>query len=153
MKFLLLGLLLIPLSVLCLRRRYLVVTVRGRSMAPGLADGDRLLVRRGAVPRIGQVVVASTSRKEFPRTGFDGLDESTGDGNPDFLIKRVAPPGSWNGETATHIRGEVRSGEYYLLGDNLPVSLDSRQLGTFSADEVVGVVRRRLNSRTPATAE
>jgi signal peptidase I len=31
--------------------------VRGRSMQPTLLDGDRLLVRHGAVPRDGQLVV------------------------------------------------------------------------------------------------
>jgi phage repressor protein C with HTH and peptisase S24 domain len=34
-----------------------VAVVRGRSMQPTLYDGDRLLVRHGAVPRVGDVVV------------------------------------------------------------------------------------------------
>jgi signal peptidase I len=34
-----------------------VVVVRGRSMRPTLVDGDRLLVRWGAVPRPGRLVV------------------------------------------------------------------------------------------------
>lgn len=36
------------LTLLMLRRRFVVVTVTGRSMAPALMPGDRLLVRRGA---------------------------------------------------------------------------------------------------------
>ncbi len=36
----------------------LAVLVRGPSMAPTLADGDALLVRRGARARAGDVVVA-----------------------------------------------------------------------------------------------
>jgi nickel-type superoxide dismutase maturation protease len=35
-----------------------LAVVRGRSMLPTLRDGDRLVVRYGANPRIGQVVVA-----------------------------------------------------------------------------------------------
>ena len=34
-----------------------LAVVRGRSMRPTLAEGDRLLVRHGAVPRVGDLVV------------------------------------------------------------------------------------------------
>ena len=34
-----------------------VAVVRGRSMQPTLHDGDRLLVRHGATPRVGDLVV------------------------------------------------------------------------------------------------
>ena len=38
-------------------RRLGFAVVRGRSMQPTLRDGDRLLVRHGAVPRPGRLVV------------------------------------------------------------------------------------------------
>jgi hypothetical protein len=38
-------------------RRWGFAVVRGRSMQPTLHDGDRLLVRYGAVPRAGQLVL------------------------------------------------------------------------------------------------
>jgi signal peptidase I len=42
-------------------RRFLaswgLAVVRGRSMQPTMYDGDRLLVRHGATPRVGDVVV------------------------------------------------------------------------------------------------
>jgi signal peptidase I len=34
-----------------------IAVVRGRSMQPTLRDGDRLVVRHGATPRIGSLVV------------------------------------------------------------------------------------------------
>ncbi len=34
-----------------------LAVVRGRSMQPTMYDGDRLLVRHGATPRVGDVVV------------------------------------------------------------------------------------------------
>lgn len=37
--------------------RFGFAIVRGRSMEPTLRDGDRLLVRYGATPRAGQVVI------------------------------------------------------------------------------------------------
>jgi nickel-type superoxide dismutase maturation protease len=55
-----------------------MAVVRGRSMEPTLHDGDRLLVRHGAIPSIGSVVVV-----RLP----DGV----------FAIKRVArrDAGGW----------------------------------------------------------
>ena len=37
--------------------RWGMVVVRGRSMQPTLHDGDRLLVRHGCTPRVGDLVV------------------------------------------------------------------------------------------------
>jgi hypothetical protein len=39
------------------RPRWGLAVVRGRSMEPTLRDGDRLLVRYAATPRVGQVAV------------------------------------------------------------------------------------------------
>ncbi|NUR06636.1 MAG: peptidase S24 [Nocardioidaceae bacterium] len=44
-------------------RRWGVVVVRGRSMQPTLYDGDRLLVRHGARPRPGRLVVVRLPRR------------------------------------------------------------------------------------------
>ncbi|NDU76999.1 hypothetical protein GWI34_30930, partial [Actinomadura sp. DSM 109109] len=50
---------LLPACVLIawVRRRYLVTTVDGPSMEPGLRTGDRLIVRRTRRVRAGQIVV------------------------------------------------------------------------------------------------
>jgi phage repressor protein C with HTH and peptisase S24 domain len=37
--------------------RWGLAVVRGRSMEPTLRDGDRLLVRHGAIPRVGALAV------------------------------------------------------------------------------------------------
>lgn len=59
---LLLWSLLAALAVLAARRRLDVVEVRGRSMAPALLPGDRLLVARVGSPRVGDVVLAADPR-------------------------------------------------------------------------------------------
>ncbi|MEO5652874.1 MAG: S24 family peptidase [Marmoricola sp.] len=54
-----------------------LAVVRGRSMAPTLRDGDRLLVRYGATPRPGQVAVVRfgdgiVAVKRLDHLGGDG---------------------------------------------------------------------------------
>ncbi len=125
--------------------------VEGDSMYPTLRDQDRVLcTRRFDAPRRGQVVI------------FDLLDSRTGE--TERLIKRViALPGdtiaveqgiaSVNGvtEDVTHritdprdvgIRGAyvVPPGTVFVLGDNRPVSLDSRQLGPIRLRAIEGEV-------------
>ena len=68
--------LLVLLAGLVLRRRLDVVEVRGRSMAPALLPGDRLLVGRLGPPRVGDVVLAvdpRDRRRELVKrvSGFD----------------------------------------------------------------------------------
>ena len=106
-----------------LLRRYVV---KGRSMLRAYAPGDRLLVEalsyRFRRPRIGEVVVVR-------RQGVEGrLD----------LKRIVAGPGA----TVT-INGEERvlaADEWYVLGDNLNESQDSRTLGPVRTKDIVGRV-------------
>lgn len=120
-----------------LGRRFVVITVRGPSMEPAYRDGDRVLVRRGARPRAGDVVVA-----EHPGVHRHGGRE--------YLIKRVAAvagdliPRSGVPALARAPGSRVPEGRLVLLGDNRPVSLDSRELGYFPAGRVLGRVLRPL---------
>jgi signal peptidase I len=98
--FLLLGL----AAGITVGRRWLdVVEVRGRSMAPSLLPGDRLLVEshtyRDRAPRLGEVVLAADPRKPERE-----------------LIKRVAA-----------VDKGTASAE--LRGDDADASTDSREFG------------------------
>ncbi|WP_051753624.1 S26 family signal peptidase [Streptomyces achromogenes] len=106
-------------------RRLLVVTVRGTSMTPTHHHGERLLVRRTRTVRRGQVVVALRPRS--PAVWRE-------DRHSPLIVKRVAA-----------VPGErVPPGRVVLLGDNTAASVDSRQLGFFPLDDVLGVVTRSL---------
>lgn len=129
-------------AVLLVRARVVVIRVSGPSMAPTLRSGDRLLVRRshGAMPAAGDIVV-------LPEPGPCRVGEPAA--CTSLIVKRVAAaPGdpapaflpSWERTPA----GAVPPGHLVLLGDNLPVSRDSRQFGTVRIDVLVGVVIRRL---------
>jgi signal peptidase I len=135
-----------------------VSIVRGNSMEPALHDGDRLVVDRvtyslGEVHR-GDVVVL-----RYPR-------------NPaiDFVKRVVGLPGDRiamqngvllvNGDVAEdfgRIRDrqdiaehEVPADHFFVLGDNRPISCDSREFGLVPHNLLRGRVRMRF--WPPATA-
>ena len=127
--------------------------VRGHSMQPSLQDGDRLVVDRLAytmsdVGRFDVVVL------RYPR-----------DPQMDFVKRVVALPGERVAIIDGHVRvnGErlqeafahvvdhadmrelvVPPGHYFVLGDNRPVSCDSREFGLVEADMLRGKVRARF---------
>jgi signal peptidase I len=121
--------------------------VDGTSMEPNLMNSDRLLVSKVSYafgePERGDIIV-------FPSPYGDGRE---------FIKRIIALPG----ETVEIIAGEVRvngtaldepyltnrdnrsfssavipNGEYFVLGDNRPVSADSRQGWTVKRDDIHG---------------
>ena len=129
----LLSLLVIGLVVALARtsrvRRYVV---EGRSMLRAFAPGDPLVVEalsyRLRAPRLGEVVVLRWSHGLVRPPGSPVLD----------LKRLVAGPGA----TVT-LRDEpyvLAANEWYVLGDNLDESEDSRALGPVHQHDIVGRV-------------
>lgn len=138
-------------AVWLLRRRFAVVTVVGQSMQPAFTAGDRVLVHRArpAELRSGQVIVLgqpSPAGRRQSRTSRRVSDAS-------WMIKRVAAlPG--DPALSDHLPVEVAEasarvppGKLVVLGDNAAISRDSRQLGYFASDQVLGIVVRSMNPR------
>lgn len=128
------------------------VRVRGMSMAPAYRDGDRVLARRGLPPTAGQVVVV-----ERPAPGAGWSDRPL----PATPRAATAPHRRWMIKRVVAVPGDpvprdrvpaladvpedlVPPGRLVLLGDNQEASYDSRHLGYFPADRVLGTVVRRL---------
>jgi signal peptidase I len=132
-----------------LRRSLLVVTVEGASMEPSLHTGDRLLVRRAKIARIrrGDVVVLARPQEDLRWTGSRTRRASP---HQAMLIKRVAavpgdlPPRDLAPALAHHPEPLVPKGHLVAFGDNFWSSLDSRQLGYFPADRLIGLVVRQM---------
>jgi signal peptidase I len=134
---------------LTLARTLMIVTVRGSSMEPAYSDGDRVLVRRSRRLTVGDVVVVE--QRPTHRAPDRLMPHRTKATEPLWILKRVdAIPGdpvprdripALANETDHH----VPSGKLVLLGDNCDVSLDSRHLGYFHAEHVLGAVVRRLS--------
>ncbi|WP_198533885.1 S26 family signal peptidase [Streptomyces odonnellii] len=133
-----------------LARTLVVVTVQGSSMEPAYYDGDRVLVRRGAPPEPGQVVVM-----ERPAAGIGwtappvptGADPATVSARQ-WLIKRVAAvpgdPVPYEMTVAGERFPHVPTGRVVLFGDNRAASHDSRQMGYFPVERLLGAVLRPL---------
>ena len=140
------GLALAVLAVVVLRRRVVVVSVNGPSMAPTLRHGDRVRVRRtpGETPARGDIVVVSEPGPCRPGAPAGASD-------PSLVVKRVvavagdAEP-AFLPDWARRPEGVVRAGELIVLGDNPESSWDSRQFGAVRAERVLGVVLRPLRS-------
>src|SRR5262245_66443159 len=121
-------------------------------MLPTLADGDRLLIRRGrrADLAVGDIVVLQrpapddTWRTEPPRWPPSN--------HGDWLIKRIAAlpgdpvPVGIPVPDATVPGGHlvVPGGHLVVLGDNRAASYDSRTVGHVPADRLLGVVVRAM---------
>jgi signal peptidase I len=135
---LLAGLLVAGCAVVA-RRVLILTTVDGASMAPELASGDRVLVRRTRRPRRGQVALL-----HYPRL------PSGAPAGEQLLLKRVVAvagdrlPPTWADPDVHGLAGAVvPAGCAVVLGDNRPTSWDSRHYGFVPRERIVGVVVRR----------
>jgi signal peptidase I len=98
-----------------------VAVVRDRSMQPTLYDGDRLLVRHGAMPRVGDLVVVRLPDGVVAVKRATAREEA--DGAPGWWVER----------------------------DNPQVGVDSWVVGGIPLSRVIAVVVSRLwpRRRTP----
>jgi signal peptidase I len=122
------------------------VTVRGRSMAPLLEPGERVLVDRLAYrlrrPRRSEVVLVRGATPAAPDlllkriVGLPGeavavrRDRLWIDGRPLDVGRPVvgSSPGAWT----------LGPGQYFLLSENLAVGTDSRHTGPVDGSRLVG---------------
>lgn len=122
--------------VVVIRTRVLVVVVRGMSMAPTLQPGDRLIVRRGAPPTVGAIVVVDEPQPCRP-------------GQPPtahWVVKRIAAVAGDPVPACVRVQAtRVPAGQLVVLGDNLDHSRDSRHYGFAGTDRVIGVALRQLS--------
>lgn len=113
------------------RRCCVVVTVEGESMLPALRPGDKVLTVRVPASRLrgGDIVVVKTKKRDVG------------------IIKRVAVVAGERAAPEMLPEGTsltVPEGRLVLLGGNTARSTDSRRVGFYRTDQVVGRVTHRL---------
>lgn len=129
-------------------RRLVAVGVFGRSMEPAYHDGDSVLVRRGRTPRRGAAVVVERPpyRAPWPDPPVPRTAPAHQIYARQWFIKRVAAvPGDPVPRSGLPALGDtpdrtVPEGMLILLGDNSEQSYDSRHVGYFPAERVLGEV-------------
>lgn len=89
--------------------------VSGDSMEPTLSSSDLVVVSRFSYPENGDIIAFKS--------------------NGDSLVKRVVA-----GDGEVYDGEYIKSGEYYVLGDNESSSVDSRYFGTITKEQILGVV-------------
>ncbi len=122
-----------------LRRRFVLATVAGFSMAPTLRPGDRLLVRRAPLSRLSVgdiVVVVPDARMADPRHPAG------------YVIKRLAavPGDPVPDHVPSPAHERIPPGRMAILGDNPDASRDSRDYGLVTQEQLVGVVVRAIGT-------
>ncbi|HHX49714.1 MAG TPA: signal peptidase I [Clostridiales bacterium] len=158
----------IVVFVVCIVVAYLLATflfisinIEGSSMEPTLHNSDRVLIfKRDSKHKHGDVVVFETN-----------IPDEQG-GNRYFVKRIIGLPGDLieikggrvyrNGEmlkedyvyknyyasTSAYLKMKVSEGEFFFLGDNRGHSSDSRELGTYKLDKILGRVVLRYKSGT-----
>jgi signal peptidase I len=127
--------------------------VRGSSMAPGIHDGDRIVVDHlaylvGGVGR-GDVVVLryplDPSVDYIKRViGLPGDEVLIENGRVHVNGAQIEEPYAAEPDPRSSISLRVEPGTYFVLGDNRRHSADSREFGLVPAENLVGKVDLRV---------
>jgi signal peptidase I len=127
--------------------------VRGSSMSPSIFDGDRILVEPwsylfGGAER-GDVVVLryplDPTVDYIKRViGLPGDQVTLAGGHVWVNGELLSEPYIAEGDEQSYLSTRVRTGHYFVLGDNRPRSSDSREFGQVPADHLRGRVDVRL---------
>ncbi len=121
--------------------------VDGTSMEPNLMDADRLLVSKVSYafgePQRGDIIVFPSpyeDGREFIKRiiGMPGETVQIVNGSVRINGQPIEEPYLVNRDNRDYPATVIPAGQYFVLGDNRPVSLDSRQGWTVSRDDVHG---------------
>ncbi|MBM7562620.1 signal peptidase I [Fusibacter tunisiensis] len=130
-----------------------IVTVSGDSMSPTLEEGRFYVATHfNETYERGDIVIIKTEKRlpltkriialegDHIKLGNDGVFVNGVKLDEPYLAEFEFP--SFYTEP---IELTVPDGKIYVLGDNRPISLDSRKFGTIHADNILGKVRYKIS--------
>lgn len=130
-----------------------ISVVKGHSMEPSLRDGDRLVVDRVA-PSLGELTRGDVVVMRYPRNpAVDFVKRVVGLPGDRIALKHgqlwvngAMAPDEWTciADLETTAEVDVPEGCYFVLGDNRPISCDSREFGLVPESLLRGRVRARF---------
>lgn len=127
------------------------IQINGRSMEPTLLDGSiHQTIRFSPIDRF-DIAVATSNENHTIIKRVIGLPNDTIEYKNDTLyvnhkkvnepylqpLKNKQQPFTTDTKNQAHFKITLKDDEYYLLGDNRPVSKDSRTLGPFKSDQII----------------
>jgi len=129
------------------------VRITGNSMAPGLVEGDLVLVDRLSkfltIPDRGDLVLVETVDGPIIKriVGLPGEHVEIIEGGVFIDSRPLQETGYQVNTVGTHPKTFVPEGKVFLLGDNRQVVQDSRSqhIGTVAYSDIAGVVRLRIH--------
>lgn len=133
-------------AIVVLIRTFLVTPIRvvGPSMNPTLTSGDIMILNKVAkIDRFDIVVIKSDKTPDVLIKRVIGLPGETieiTDGDI-YINGKLLKENYGKGNTSDISRIKIPKGEYFVLGDNRPISADSRLFGTFTKKEIRGTTK------------
>lgn len=127
------------------------IQITGSSMEPTLHDGSfHQTIQFSPIDRF-DIVVAKSSENHTVIKRAIGLPNDTIEYKNDTLyvnnkkvnepylqpLKDKQQPFTTDTKNHSHFKITLKDDEYYLLGDNRPVSKDSRALGPFKSNQII----------------
>lgn len=134
----------IIIIVILLVRKFIItpVKVSGNSMSPTLNDGQIMILNKvSQINRYDIVVIKkSVAGEEIIKRVIGMPGDSIEVVGGKLLINDEEVKDKFgNGETGDFYKTYLASDEYYVMGDNRSVSLDSRVFGKIKKDDIEGV--------------
>jgi signal peptidase I len=117
------------LALMLIRRRVILVTVRGQSMAPAYTDGERLVIVRRSRYAPGDVVMFRTPIRHLV--------------DVEWMVKRAAagPGDTVPCDLRARIGTAIVPAGKLLVRSDAADGIDSRHFGLIDACDVIGVAR------------